>query len=212
MKSIQTHINERLKLNRDRVQKYEYFPETKNELQDIIKNLIKERGNDVDLNIIDTSKITDMSDLFDNNSLKGFCGNISQWNVSNVREMNSMFFNCKQFNCDLSHWDVSKVGDMGFMFAGCINFAGDGLKNWNVSNVFNMSNMFAYCKNLKCDLSNWNVSNVYNMEEMFTYSNFAGNIDKWKVKSCKYMKNMFRGTKLDIYSPAWYVKFLRRSR
>ena len=39
MKSIQTHINERLKLNRDRVQHYEYFPETKNELRNILIHL-----------------------------------------------------------------------------------------------------------------------------------------------------------------------------
>lgn len=212
MKSIQTHINERLKLNRDRVQHYEYFPETKNELKDIIANLIDEKGNKVDLNIIDTSKITDMSGLFDNYTLSGFCGDVSRWNVSNVKEMNSMFFNCKHFNCDLSHWDVSQVEDMGFMFGGCTSFKGDGLKNWNVSNAFTMCNMFSQCKNLECDLSNWNVSNVYNMEEMFSYSNFNGNIDKWNVRSCRNMKNMFVGTKLDIYPPAWYIKFLRKSR
>ena len=71
MKSIQTHITERLQLNKDRVHKieYEYFPETKNELKDIIKKLIDENGNKIDLNIIDTSKITDMNDLFDDKTL-----------------------------------------------------------------------------------------------------------------------------------------------
>ena len=101
MKSIQTHINERLKLNRDRVQHYEYFPETKKELRDIIENLIDKKGNNVDLNVIDTSKITDMSKLFDDYFLNDFCGDVSQWNVSNVKDMNSMFFYCKHFNCDL---------------------------------------------------------------------------------------------------------------
>ena len=211
MKSIQTHINERLKLNRDRVQHYEYFPETKNELRNIIENLIDKKGNNVDLNIIDTSKITDMSKLFDDYFLNDFCGDVSQWNVSNVKEMNSMFFNCKHFNCDLSHWDVSQVEDMGFMFGGCTSFTGDGLKQWNVSKVKNMEAMFAKCKNLDCDLSHWDVSQVTNMQHMFYDSNFNNDISSWKIKnntttSAAYAptSEMFSKSPLENNPPAWY--------
>lgn len=35
--------------------------------------------------------------------------NISDWDVSNVKDMNHMFHKCEYFNCDLSNWDVSKV-------------------------------------------------------------------------------------------------------
>lgn len=42
---------------------YKYFPQTKEELQDIIKQRIKEEGNEVNLNDIDVSNITDMSYL-----------------------------------------------------------------------------------------------------------------------------------------------------
>ena len=47
-----------------------------------------------------------------------FNGDISQWDVSNVYDMNSMFayssFTCE--NGDISKWDVSKVKDMSYMF------------------------------------------------------------------------------------------------
>ena len=39
-------------------------PKTEDELKDIIEDTIKEQGFNCDLNFIDTSKITDMSDLF----------------------------------------------------------------------------------------------------------------------------------------------------
>ena len=38
-----------------------------------------------------------------------FNQDISKWDVSNVRYMDSMFFGCNAFNQDISKWDVSKV-------------------------------------------------------------------------------------------------------
>jgi len=77
---------------------YKFFPKDKKELQKIIKSQIYKYGNAVDLNNIDTSKITDMSDLF----LKSkFNGNISNWDVSNVINMSYMFYK-SIFNRDIS--------------------------------------------------------------------------------------------------------------
>ena len=115
MKSITTYINEALKLgNKSR---YKYHPETKEELQDLLKQLIEERGNEGNFNDIDTSKITDMSDLF--YDLIDFNGNISQWDVSNVTDMYGMFYGCKAFNQDISAWGVSNVKDRQFRFSNC---------------------------------------------------------------------------------------------
>ena len=47
-----------------------------------------------------------------------FNGNISEWNVSNVESMYSMFAG-SDFDGDISKWDVSKVADMRYMFQGC---------------------------------------------------------------------------------------------
>ena len=54
--------------------KYKYFPETKEELQNIIKQRIEKEGDEVDLNDIDVSKITNMVHLF---KLTNFNGDIS---------------------------------------------------------------------------------------------------------------------------------------
>jgi len=87
---------------------YKFFPKNKEELQKIIDSKIYKHGNEVDLNDIDTSKITDMSYLF---SYYNFDGDISKWDVSNVENMQSMFANSK-FNRDISNWNVNNVINM----------------------------------------------------------------------------------------------------
>ena len=92
MRSINQYITEKLKIRKS---SYKYFPETKKELQDLLKQLIKERGNEGDFNDIDTSKITDMSGLFDNiDNRDKFNGDISNWDVSNVNYNYKIFENC----------------------------------------------------------------------------------------------------------------------
>ena len=46
-----------------------------------------------------------------------FNGNISEWDVSNVTNMEEMFYLAESFNQDISDWDVSNVTDMHYMFA-----------------------------------------------------------------------------------------------
>ena len=46
-------------------------------------------------------------------------GDISEWDVSNVTSMTSMFDGCILFNQDLSKWNVSKVRWYSYMFDGC---------------------------------------------------------------------------------------------
>ena len=91
MKQINKYIQERLHINKDtgnHDHHYNYHPKTKNELKELIDKLIKERGNDCDLNDIDTSEITDISALLCESS---FNGDISNWDVSNVKYMNYVF-------------------------------------------------------------------------------------------------------------------------
>ena len=115
-----TYITEKLKIRKTKYNiKYNYFPKSKEELQDIINQLIEERGNKGDFNDIDVSNITDMSDLFDFASIAKFNGDISMWDVSNVTDMKYMFFGCKVFNQDISNWDVSKVKKYDNIFFNC---------------------------------------------------------------------------------------------
>ena len=115
MKNLKDIILERLHINKDigkQNHHYNYNPKTRIELKELIDKLIKERGNDADLNDIDTSEITDMSYMFYHSN---FNGDISNWDVSNVENMCRMFSNSK-FNGDISKWDVRNVTDMEYMF------------------------------------------------------------------------------------------------
>ena len=116
MKSLTHYIQEKLIIKKS--SNYKYFPETKEELQDIIKHRIKEEGDKVDLNDIDVSNITDMSSLFEGTN---FNGDISNWDVSNVVNMNEMFYDCKSFNQDISNWNISNVKNNRYVFHRCIS-------------------------------------------------------------------------------------------
>ena len=112
MKQISYYILERLHINKDIGNHYNYQPKTRDELKELIKKLIKERGNKADLNDIDTSEITDMSYMFENSD---FNGDISKWDVSNVKDMEGLFYGSK-FNGDISNWDVRNVKYMNDIF------------------------------------------------------------------------------------------------
>jgi len=152
MKQISIYIQEGLKINsKTKVNSYKYHPKDRIELRKLLEELFDERGENADLNDIDTSKITDMSDLFE-------------------------FLD--PHNIDISKWDVSKVIDMGWIFYNCENFNSD-LSNWDVSNVKNMKYMFYRCRKFNSDLSKWDVSNVEDMYNIFGQSPLEKNPPKW---------------------------------
>ena len=142
MKSLQNYITEKILINKNSKIAYNYYPKTKNELKDIIKQRIESEGNECNLNDIDTYNITDMSWLFYHSE---FNGDISKWDVSNVVNMNSMFYKCKSFNRPLNDWDVSNVTDMNGMFYKCKSFNQD-ISKWDVSNVEDYGDIFYDCK------------------------------------------------------------------
>ena len=53
MKSLTHYIQEKLVIKKNKATNYKYFPQTKEELKEIIENRIKDEGNRVDLNDID---------------------------------------------------------------------------------------------------------------------------------------------------------------
>ena len=142
-------------------------PTTKDELIYIIKQELKRQGPDADLNFIDTSEITDMSDLFRGLNIKNI--KVNEWDVSNVTNMRFTFVDCNLFVGDVSNWDVSNVKDMYSMFINCYDFNGD-LSKWGtrVSNVTNCRYMFYGCYSLRTDLSNWKLPKNCSNNDMFT--------------------------------------------
>ena len=140
--------------------KYTVRTKTTKELARIIKDHCEENGWDSDLNFIDTSLITDMGCLFCGDpdigyGLGKFNGDISQWNVSNVKNMDQMFEDAEKFNQPLNNWDVSNVRDMSYMFFREKSF-NQPLDKWDVSNVKYMKGMFKGSKlEINDNLPDW---------------------------------------------------------
>lgn len=121
MKTLKEIIIEKLKIDsKTKISnnQCQFHPKNKEELKELVDKLIKERGEEANLNDIDTSKITAMNALF--KEVK-FNGDISEWDVSNVKNMNVMF--CYSTftgeNGDISEWDVSNVKTMHNIFWAC---------------------------------------------------------------------------------------------
>ena len=114
MKGLKELIQEKLKVSKKQ-NTYTLFPETKDELREMIEREIKKNGNNCSLNHIDVRAITDMSFLFNRSR---FNGDIFYWDVSGVENMKFMFCDSK-FNQDISNWEINSNCETENMFAGC---------------------------------------------------------------------------------------------
>ncbi|MEI0551421.1 BspA family leucine-rich repeat surface protein [Brachyspira intermedia] len=160
-------------------------PSTKEEL----KNLVFTDG--IKLSDVDTSLITDMSELFQKSQRKDFEG-IEDWDTSNVDDMSFMFFWAIEFNHTLNNWNVSNVRNMSGMFQAAIKF-NQPLDKWNTSNVKTMSFMFNYAKAFNQNINNWNVSKVEDLSYMFCECEvFNQPLNDWDVSNVKTMEGTFR--------------------
>ena len=139
----------------------------------------------------DVSCVRDMSMLFKNT--RDFNDDISRWDVSNVTNMSNMFAMARSFNQPVGNWDVSKVTDMQFMFYGAHAF-NQSIGNWDVSNVTNMSNMFDMARSFNRPIGDWDVTNMTSMNSMFwSARSFNQPIGDWDVHNVTDMGSMFQG-------------------
>eukprot|EP01122_Echinamoeba_exundans_P008092 TRINITY_DN261_c0_g1_i1.p1 TRINITY_DN261_c0_g1~~TRINITY_DN261_c0_g1_i1.p1 ORF type:complete len:1204 (-),score=203.30 TRINITY_DN261_c0_g1_i1:934-4545(-) len=120
--------------------------------------------------------------------------NVTDWDVSGVTNMQSMFAHARQFNQPIGSWNVSAVTNMAEMFFNASSF-NQPLQNWDVRAVRNMGTMFAFASSFNQPIGNWSVSAVTNMREMFTNaSSFNQPIGSWDVSSVTSMKGMLAYT------------------
>jgi len=141
-----------------------------------LKDMIEK---DQDVTKVCTSNITDLSGLFFNSD---FNQDISRWDVSNVKNFESLFGYNTQFNQDISSWNTSNAINMKGMFthAGAFN---QDISSWDVSNVENMIDMFSHAKDFDQDLSKWNVANVRDVYGMFANTKVAVPAYKFSSKA-----------------------------
>ena len=149
--------------------------------------------------------------------------NLEKFNISNMKDMDSMFWSCRakkiefgafdtkyvkftsdMFNgceaeeLDLSWFNTASVVNMNSMFYNCcakkIN-----LKGFNTEQVVYMDSMFYGCKAKELDLSSFNTKNVKDMTKMFNFC-FADKIDlsSFDTTNVKYMYDMFLGCNAEI--------------
>ena len=197
MKSLINYINEKLIVNKN-YNSYTCVPKSFKELRNIIKDRYDKLGADteqdpIDFNDVDISNIDSFYDknkggIFSRTKFKYI--DISDWNVSNVKSMNNMFYMCEELESvgDLSKWDVSNVMSMRGMFSDCnkLKSVGD-ISSWDVSNVTDMGFMFKYCESFNQDISKWDVSSVTDMTYMFDRcKSFNQDISKWNVYNVKH--------------------------
>ena len=154
MKTLTKYMNEKLIINKDYNDPYTCAPTSWEELRKIIEDRYDKLGpgtkqKPIDFNDVDVSNI---SSFYNENNYIGIFRktkfeyiDISDWNVSKVKDMEGMFSSCKQLKSvgDLSKWNVSKLENMNAMFYRCEKLTSVGdLSNWNVLNVKYMFNMF----------------------------------------------------------------------
>ena len=196
MKPLNQYIKEKLIINKDYVDAKIAEPKSFDELRKIIEDRYDKLGsgtkqNPINFNDIDISNL----DSFCNDKGKGIFNrtkfkyiDISDWDVSNVTKMRSMFYKCKELKSvgDISKWNVSKVTNMEYMFYDCENFNQD-ISKWKVSSVTDMNHMFYKCKSFNQDISKWDVSNVTDMSYMFTFcESFNKDLSNWDVSKVQY--------------------------
>ena len=113
-----------------------------------------------------------MSEMFANTT--SFNGDISNWNVAKVSNMDRMFWNATSFKVDISTWNVEKVTSMRGMFYSARLFNVD-ISKWVVSKVTKMNGMFFGAKSFSHDLCgeawvNANADSKVNKTKMFSGS------------------------------------------
>jgi surface protein len=148
----------------------------------------------LDLSLLDTSNVTDMSSMFDScYSLENV--NLSKLDTSKVVDMSSMFSACTNLtSIDLSNFNTSNVYNMASMFLACSSLKNIDVSHFDTSQVTNMSGMFGICHELETiDVSNFNTSNVVDFSYMFANCSTLKNLDlsKFDVANAETMAYMF---------------------
>ena len=142
-------------------------------------------------------------------ALQDLSGSIANWDVSECNNLQSTFYNSRQFNTDVSKWDTSKSVTLYRTFSltqfnhpidthEVINY-GKTYNAWDVSNVTRLYYTFAGSTTAGAptptfnqNLNNWDTSKVYDWRGTFhKCENFNGDISDWDTGQGLYFNSMF---------------------
>lgn len=154
----------------------------------------------------DTSKVTDMTYMFNNSngSNKNYNGakndienysyltGLNNWNLQSVTNMTYMFYNSKYYNFQDKEltWNTSNVTDMTYMFRNCNAYNFPKL-SFDTRNVTNMSNMFENFNSYNgLNLNFTDTSKVTNMDHMFNKCEALNSLDVSKLNTSN-VTNMY---------------------
>ena len=161
----------------------------------------------LNLSNFDTSKVTDMHDMFFN-MVHLTTLNLSNFDTSQVTNMSSMFYGMHILtSLNLSNFDTSKVTDMNNMFSDMASLTTLDLSNFDTSKVTTMRYMFSNMSNLTTlNLSNFDTSKVTTMRYMFSdmFNLTTLNLSNFNTSKVTDMSGMFSNaanlTTLDLSS------------
>jgi hypothetical protein len=132
--------------------------------------------------------------------------NISNWIVSNVKNMSYLFYNRKSFNEDINEWDVSNVETMKCMFLICDNF--DNYIDDNIINpdnkIYNESSTkFCYIKT-NAETKKYSINKEYleniHINDIYLITNFVY-LDVDERYSFIKDKHLYLIEQLTLFSP-----------
>jgi surface protein len=206
MKNLDQYISESLKgYKLGAIKPKEQLPENCKEYFSNKKVNVDEIEN------LDTSKVTNMCNMFECAKFNSDSLDLSGWDVSNVTNMDSMFSYIDDLkSLDLSDWNVSNVTDMCYMFGNCKNLEYIDVSNWHATNLRKIHQLFMFCDKLKTidGISDWDVSKIIRLDGIFRYCSSLESLDlsKWdlsKVCITKYLFDYCENLTDIKFGPGW---------
>ena len=140
----------------------------------------------VGLSNLDTSQVTDMSEMFEACGAKEL--DLSGWNTSNVTSMSAMFMECRNLEkINLNSFDTRKVENLSFMFKADEKLRNLDLSSFKTPNLKSTDRIFEnmYLNNI--DIRNFDNTQIDN--ENFLYDTFLGVYGVYKLTVGPNLKN-----------------------
>ena len=162
-------------------------------------------------------------DIADQNDVKEVYGNIEDWDVSRVTNMQQLFqgrgcYRSAPSSSINSDNHLILIPGRSHLGSSVMKFLDFDISKWDVAQVISMESMFEGSTNFNGDLSKWSTGNVVNMKGMFSARNsyeyvfgtvFNGEISKWDVSKVESIVTTTGSSSTD--SSMWKHSYYQRT-